>query len=174
MRLAVKQQHTAAREHDRKRRGGTPRAREGGFTLIEAIATIIVVAIALTGVLLVLNLNIGHSSGPMIHAQAYDIASAYLDEIMPKQYGNTCPQQPNGRSNWEHVYCYRNVDDQGARDQFGNAIGDLARYRVRVSVSGTTLCAQGGSPCPPAELVKVRVTHPPDVDINLSAYRLQE
>jgi len=149
-------------------------AAEHGFTLIEAIATIVVVAIALTGVLLVLNLNIAHSSDPMIRTQAYDIASAYLDEIMPKQYGNSCPQQSNGRQNWEHVYCYDGVNDNGARNQFGNAIAGLGDYRVRVSVSNATPCAQGGSPCPAAELITVRVTHSPGVDIKLSAYRLQE
>lgn len=151
------------------------RGSQRGFTLIESIAAIVVVAVALAGILLVLNFNIAHSSGPMIRTQAYDIAAAYLDEILPKQYGNTCPQQSAGRRNWEHVYCYDGLTDaNGARNQFGQPVPGLGRYSVSVSVSNATVCAQGGSPCPPAERVTVTVRHPPDVGVSLSAYRLQQ
>lgn len=150
------------------------RRHQSGFTLIEAIAAIVVVAVALAGILLVLNFNIAHSSEPMIRTQAYDIASAYLDEIMPKQYGDICPQKSAGRPNWEHVYCYNGLSNpNGARNQFDQSVPGLGRYSVSVSVAATSVCAQGGS-CPPAEKVTVTVRHPPGIGISLSAYRLQQ
>lgn len=148
-----------------------------GFTLIESLAAIVVVAVALAGVLVVLNLNIAHSADPMIRTQAYDIAAAYLDEIMPKDYGDTCPEKSGGRQNWEHVSCYDGLTDDGARDQFDQAVPGLGAYTVSVSVkpaTAATLCDNGNTHCPPAELVTVTVTHAPQVGIHLSAYRLQQ
>ena len=62
--------------------------RERGLTLIEMIVFILVVSIALTGVLLVMNRNTARSSDPLVRKQALAIAEGLLEEVqlMPFTY----------------------------------------------------------------------------------------
>ncbi len=153
--------------------------RSAGFTLIESLAAMIVIAIALTGVLVVLDLNIAHSADPMIHTQAYDIASAYLDEIMPKDYG-ACQTStnPSNRPNWQHVGCYNGLHDVGAHDQLDQPILGLNAYTINVRVSPAStpmsLCSQGNGQCADAQLITVTVFHNASAPMSLSAYRMPE
>ena len=53
-----------------------------GFTLVELIISMMVVAIALGGVLMVMNYTILHSADPMLEHQAVAIAESYLEEVL--------------------------------------------------------------------------------------------
>ena len=55
--------------------------RERGLTLIEMIVFILVVSIALTGVLLVMNRTTARSSDPLVRKQALAIAEGLLEEV---------------------------------------------------------------------------------------------
>ncbi len=136
---------------------------ERGFTLIEALITIIVISAALAGILLALNLNISRSAGPMIRTQAYSIASSYLDEIMAKSY-SPLPNPP-GRQNYNDVDDYNGLVNTGAVNQFGQPLPGLGAYTVKVTVTATTL--QGAA----AKRITVTVTHG-GFAVVLSAYRL--
>ena len=57
------------------------RRRQCGLTLIELVMFIIIVGIAVTGVLLVMNVVSQHSADPMLQRQAQAIAEALLEEI---------------------------------------------------------------------------------------------
>lgn len=136
---------------------------ERGFTLIEALITIVVISVALAGILLALNLNISHSAGPLIQTQADNIASAYLDEIMPQSY--TPEPNPPGRQNYNDVDDYNGLVNTGAVNQFGQPLPGLGAYTVKVAVTPTTL--QGAA----AKRITVTVTHG-SLAVALSAYRL--
>ncbi|MHA1569403.1 MAG: type IV pilus modification PilV family protein, partial [Alphaproteobacteria bacterium] len=57
-----------------------------GFTLIELIVFIVVLAIGLTGTLLVINRSVGLAPEALVQTRAMEIAQAYLDEIVTKKY----------------------------------------------------------------------------------------
>ncbi len=135
-----------------------------GFSLIEALITIVVISIALAGVLIAININVAHSAGPMIRTQAYSIAGSYLDEIMAKSY-SPLPNPP-GRQNYNDVDDYNGLVNNGAQNQFGQPISGLGAYTVSVSVTPTTL--QGA----PAKRVSISVSHD-SFSITIPAYRLQ-
>jgi MSHA pilin protein MshD len=57
------------------------RRRDRGLSLIELVIFIVVVSVAATGVLMVMNLNARHSADPLRQKQALAIAEALLEEI---------------------------------------------------------------------------------------------
>jgi MSHA pilin protein MshD len=152
---------------------------EAGVTLIELAISIAVIAIAVSGTLLVISRTVRASADPMVQRQASAIAEAYLEEILAKPYydpalgaaGGACPAAGGTRASWDNVCDYNGLDDSGARDQFGIAVTGLSAYRVRVSVDSTaaTLGALSG----PANVLRVdvRVTHSLPLDLLLSGYR---
>jgi len=60
------------------------RRRHAGLTLIELVISIVVIAFAVTGILLVMNKTTAHSADPLIQDQAVAIGEAYLEEILGK------------------------------------------------------------------------------------------
>jgi MSHA pilin protein MshD len=146
-----------------------------GFTLIELVISIVVIGIALSGTLLVIDTVTAHSADPMLAQQALAIGEAHLEEISLRGYldpddGNVCPAAEASRDLYDNVCDYDTLDDAGARDQDGNPIAGLDAYRVRVAVDqAATLGSLSGS----AEVLRVdvRVTHPAGIDVTLSGYR---
>ena len=76
-----------------------------GFTLVELVIAMVVISIALSGVLMVMNYTTAHSADPMIQHQAVAIAEAYLEEILLKPYAD-----PDG------------VDGEGSRALFDDVV----------------------------------------------------
>jgi len=162
--------------------------RQAGVTLVELVISIVVIAVALTGVLLVMNQTTRHSADPMVQHQAVAAAQSYLEEILLKGFrdpslapdpaaGQVCPGAVGGRASYDNVCDYRGLDDSGARDQSGNGIAGFDAYRVRVDVvCDDSLHTLAGNPdCESTEVlrVNVRVTHAglAGLDITLSGYR---
>jgi MSHA pilin protein MshD len=65
-----------------------------GFTLIELIVFIVIVGVALTGVLSVLNQATRHSADPIIRKQALAIAEALLEEVILQPFTWCDPDDP--------------------------------------------------------------------------------
>jgi MSHA pilin protein MshD len=111
-----------------------------GVTLIELILSIVIISIALTGILTVMNQTVNHSADPLIQHQGIAIAESYLEEILLQSYGN-----PSGgysgtdRSQFDDVDDYNGLSDVGVKDQQGNSVATLSNYTVSVTVSGATL-----------------------------------
>jgi MSHA pilin protein MshD len=104
-----------------------------GVTLIELIVAMVVISIALTGVLLVINYTTLHSADPVLRHQAIAIAEAYMEEISLKNF-NPDGVEAGGRAFFDDVNDYNNRVDNGAADQNGNAIVGLGNYTVSVIV----------------------------------------
>lgn len=121
-----------------------------GFTLVEFVIAIVVIAIAAAVLLRAFVTPIVGSTDPQRVVQARAIAGSYLDEILLREYG-AGPGDCTGptRSTYETIWCYDGLN-QSPTDQFGNAIGALSDYTVSVDVSAT-----GGS----AADISVRVRH---------------
>jgi len=156
-----------------------PEARgERGATLVEMVISIAIIAIAVSGTLLLVQKVAVHSADPMIERQALAIAQAYLEEILLRPYfdpslgaaGGACPAPPGSRALYDNVCDYQGLDDPGARDQTGAAVAGLGAYRVRVAIdTAATLGDLSGS----ADVLRVdvRVTHPSAIDLRLSGFK---
>lgn len=143
-----------------------------GFSLIELIVALVVLAAASAGVLAIFAGATARSADPMIRAQARAIAEAYMDEIELQAYrdpegGETGGAETGeGRGSYDDVWDYRDIGSEDPTDQFGNALAGLSDYTVTVTIDG----APGGT----AEIT-VRVAHDPTdlVDYELYGERLE-
>lgn len=149
------------------------RAQQQGTTLIELIISIVVIGIALAGILLVMNQNIGTSSNPVIQHQAIAIAEAYLEEILEKPFSD--PQAPDGetsRNLYDDIDDYNAIVSQIPRDQNGNAIAGLGNYLVTVNVVNEAIGPVGKqAPSGQAFRITVSVQTPTNSTIQISGYR---
>jgi MSHA pilin protein MshD len=152
------------------------RSNRSGVTLVEMTLAIVIISVALTGTLLVMNQTTRHSADPMIFEQAGSIAEAYLEEILLKSFadpnGVVCPSPEASRDLYDNVCDYDGLNDSGAEDQDGNAISGLEDYQVQVTVdTSVTINALTGS----ANVVRVdvQVSNGSLVDLTLSGYRTE-
>lgn len=147
--------------------------RSRGFTLLELVATLVllaIAAIAITGLVAQIG---GRSASPVLQTQALYIAEGYLEEAMLRAYAD-----PDGvdegcaapRDQWDDVVDYRCLTTPAApTDSLGVAMPGLSRYLVRMSVGDPTTV--GGAT---VRRVEVRVTHVDGrFDVRLAALRAQ-
>jgi MSHA pilin protein MshD len=154
-----------------------PFIRQHGATLVELVISIVVITIAVTGVLLVMQRTSQSSADPMVRHQAVAVAEAYLDEILSKAFedpsgGETGTAEEASRADFDDVQDYNGLPDNVVRDQNGNSISGLGAYSVTVTASGTAL-GPGASPAPAADSMRVTVTvaHVSGFNIQVSGYR---
>ena len=146
-----------------------------GFTLIEMIIAIVVLAAAVSGILFSFSANVARSADPMIQQQAIIIAQAYLEEAVLKSYsdpdgGETSSCEEGARIQYDDVADYDCINDTaGALDQFGGTLPGLSNYNIAVNVSTVNI----GAPAVTARRIDVTVTHDSITSINhsLTAYR---
>lgn len=106
-----------------------------GATLVELIITIVIISIALTGIISVVNLTTGHSVDPMVRHQAIAIAESYLEEVLLLPITD-----PDGisagesRATFDNINDYNALNDIGAKNQLGAAIIGLELYTINISV----------------------------------------
>jgi MSHA pilin protein MshD len=137
--------------------------RSAGFTLIELIIFIVVVAIGLVGILKVMDVTVKSSSDPMVRKQAIALADSVLEEILLKSY--TDPDGTNvgetDRTNWD------NVDDFNGKTQtdFAPLPAQLAPYTFTITVVNDAVTLGIA-----AKKVTVTVTRGAEV-VALSGYR---
>jgi MSHA pilin protein MshD len=146
------------------------RRRCRGFTLIELIVAITVVALCVTTLMGVIAAVASRSADAVLQQQAIAIAQAYLDEIEQRWVADPNGTPTNiGRGSWDLVDQYNGLTDHGAQDQFGTAIAALNAYSVTVAVVHSA--ALTGISGANARRIDVTVTTPPNVSVTLSGYR---
>ena len=144
--------------------------RQSGTTLIELVIAIVIISIAATAILGTFATTVGASADPMIRHQAVAIAEAYLEEVSLKSFADPDGTDGEGsRDLFDDVDDYHNLTDNGARNQFDNAIGDLSDYTVSVTVTASSALPSIAST--DLFLISVNVTHPENVDLTVSGYR---
>lgn len=157
-----------------------------GVTLVELVISIVIISIALTGILVVMNRTQSSSADPIIMHQAIAVAEAYLEEIMLKSFSD-----PDGTEVGETRPTFDDVDDYNALanngcinttpacpvlgncacDQNGDPISGLNGYTVIVAVDADAAETLNGIAAADVQRVDITVNAPFDVSITLSAYR---
>jgi len=140
--------------------------RHRGFTLIELVVSITVLAIAVGGMLAAMSAVSANSANTMVSEQATAIAAAYLNEVLQKPFGAADGQVT--RATLDVVDDYAGLTDVGVHDQTGAAVPALALYTVSIRVGAGVL---GGVPAAQLREVDVTVSHPSGVTVVLSGYR---
>ena len=145
------------------------------MSLVELVVAIVVVAITLTGTMLIVDTTTRRSADPMLERQATSIAESYLEEILQKAYldpdeGTLCPAPEPTRPLYDNVCDYDGLDEIGARDQNGTRVTGLEAYHVEIRVDRN---AQLGSISGSEDVLRIdaTVTDPLGRPVLLAAYR---
>jgi len=149
--------------------------RQRGISLIELIIFIVIISIALTGILLVMNQVTAHSADPLIHKQAMAAAESLLEEIelqdFPAASGAVTagPVTQANRTGYHTVTEYNSFATTGIYALTGVApIAGLENYNASVSVVNEALgTVAAGS----AVRITVTVDTPQNENITLDGYR---
>jgi MSHA pilin protein MshD len=116
--------------------------RQTGFTLIELIIFIVVVAAGLAGILSVMNTVVKSSADPVVRKQSIAIAEALLEEILLKDYANPVGGYTGAvRTQFDDVSDYAGYSTSGGIvDIAGTSVPGLTGYNVSpaVTVAATT------------------------------------
>jgi MSHA pilin protein MshD len=149
--------------------------RESGVSLIELVVAIVVISIALTGTMLIVDTTTRRSVDPMLERQAISIAESYLEEVLQKAFldpddGTLCPPAEPSRALFDNICDYDGLDETGARNQLGMPVTGLDFYRIEIDIDQTaTLGSLTGS----ANVLRVdaTVTDPMGRPVRLAGYR---
>lgn len=156
-----------------------PSKSQRGISLIELIIFIVIISVALTGILLVMNQVTAHSADPLIHKQAMAAAESLLEEIQLQDFidkndgvTTTCPPASavtaaNRATDYHIVDCYRGFAMTGITDLNNAPIG-LANYNAGVAIVPEAL---GSVAAGSAVRITVTVTDPQGTAIILDGYR---
>jgi MSHA pilin protein MshD len=172
------------------------RRRQAGVSLIDAIAAIVVISIAVTAVIGVFVMTTAHSADPMVRQQAQLIAEAYLEEVLLQKFydpdtdrvcGTPSPGVNEGSRNlFDNVCDYdknitavtNGINNETPKNAFGTdltaAYPALANYRVTVAVtadSGANLNGLTNGALLKVLRIDVTVTGPNGTSITLTGYR---
>ncbi len=140
--------------------------RLSGFTLLEIITTVVVIAVAAPTLMSVFSSTIQTSADPMFQHQALSIAEAYMEEILLKDFA-IGPETT--RASFDDVRDYNGLTDVGARDQANNLIAGLNDYTISVTVANDGL---NGIAAADSLRIDLTVSHALIDDILLSGYRV--
>lgn len=142
--------------------------RQRGITLVELISTIVILAVALSGITIALSGGIGRSADIMTDTRAVALAQSYLEEITGKRFDNAsnprgippcwaaCTDEVNfgpdggesGRPDYDDVDDFHGLDEgwqsvtgDPLRDPEGNTRTGYENFRVRVTVRYVNVAA---------------------------------
>jgi MSHA pilin protein MshD len=157
----------------------TRRLLQRGISLIELIIFIVIISVALTGILLVMNQVTRHSADPLIHKQAIAVAESLLEEIELQDFidandgvTTACPvasavTAATRASVYHIVDCYDSFTLNEITDLNNNPVG-LAAYQASVAIIPAAL---NGIAAGSAVRITVTVTDPQGTAIAIDGYR---
>lgn len=144
------------------------RLRQTGISLIELIIFIVIISVALTGILLVMNQVTAHSADPMVRKQALAAAESLMEEVQLQDFpaaSATVAVTKDNRTSYHAVTDYDGFSMTGiyALNNGATPIPGLEGYTASVTVTNAALDDVGA-----ASAVKITVTVG---DVTLDGYR---
>lgn len=151
-----------------------PLSSERGVSLVELIMFIVIISIAVTGVLLVMNRVTGHGADPLIRKQAIAVAESLLEEIELQDFisasGVTSAVTQVNRATVYHIVSdYNGFATTGIFTPDNTAVAGLSNYNVAVAVAPG---AFGAIPAASAAVITVTVTDPSSQTTQATGYRV--
>lgn len=155
------------------------RLRQAGISLIELIIFIVIISVALTGILLVMNQVTAHSADPLVRKQAIAAAESLLEEVELQDFidindgvTTVCPPASMvtaaTRATVYHIVdCYKGFSMTGITDLNNAAVG-LANYNANVAITSEAL---GSVAAGSAVRITVTVTDPQGNALAIDGYR---
>ena len=146
-----------------------PHKTQSGFTLVELVISMVIIAICLTGIFQVVIFTTQYSADPLMTHQAVAIAESYLEEILSHPYSDPSgPYNESARDVFDDVGDYDGLNDTGVHDREGNVVSGLTAYNVMVAVDNVNL--DSGVK---AKKITVTVTPPAGSPLQLTGYRAE-
>jgi len=139
--------------------------RQRGFTLIEIVVAIVVIAMAGVSIVGLTSAMATRSAQAMQAQQVATIANSYLQEVMSKPFAPLAGGATRATHN--DASDYNGLDDTGARDHNDNPIVGLGAYRIQIAVTPT---AFNLIPAAQSKLITVSVTDPQGMVTQLSSF----
>ncbi len=149
-------------------------ASQRGISLVELIMFIVIVSVALTGLLLVMNVTGKGSVDPLLHKQALATAESLLEEIELQSFtkpdgGFGGPYTPANRSQFDCITDYNGFATNGVYQLDGvTPVPGLENYNISVAVANAAL---DSIPAASAAQITVTVTEPGGQTVNAIGYR---
>lgn len=148
-------------------------SKQRGVSLIELIMFIVIISVAVSGILLVMNNVTGHSADTLVRKQALAIAESLLEEVelqdfMSQSGTPATVTQANRATDYHIVKNYNGFAMTGIASINGGAVAGLANYNASVAVADSAL---GSILAGSAVLITVTVTDPQSNQIKISGYR---
>ncbi len=143
--------------------------KQAGISLIELIMFIVIVSVALTGLLLVMNVTNRASADPLVHKQALAAAESLLEEIELQDFA-----KPSGgytgtdRSQFDCIMDYNGYATSGVKRVNGSAVAGLENYNISVAVANAAL---DNIDAPSAATITVTVTQPDGQGVAVVGYK---
>ncbi len=147
---------------------------QSGISLIELIMFIVIVSVALTGLLLVMNVTGKGGVDPLLHKQALAIAESLLEEIELQDFskpdgGFAGPYTPANRSQFDCITDYNGFATNGAYRVDGTTpVAGLENYNISVAVASAAL---GNIDAASAATITVTVTQPDGQTVTAVGYK---
>jgi len=173
--------------------------RQRGISLIELIMFIVIISVALTGILLVMNIVTRSSADPLVHKQALAIAESLLEEVelMPFTFcdpddasavtaqsavvgGTGCATTVEtmgpeaGEARGSTTTPFDNVNDYNGLNMAAGSVTDItggAAVGGYAANIAVTNAALGAVPAGESLLITVTVTGPDGLPVVLDGYR---
>lgn len=154
---------------------------QDGFSLLELLAFMVVIAVGITGMLKIFNQSVVNSVDPILQVRALELAQSQLDEVLARKYDTTTPTGGVPACTACDPF---NAADQGNFDDVDDYAGysdpapPYPGYTVNVSVQAAGPGAGSGADLPglsnagAAKLITVTVGMPDGNSYRLSAYRV--
>ncbi len=165
-----------------------------GFTLVELIVAMVLIAIAMLGITYSLSYGLRYQSHGLSQAQSVALAQAYLDEMLGQKFdantpvGGMPPCHPDTlscaaadtfgasgpRAAFTSINDYDGLDESPPLDIDGNPRSGYNGYRVRVAVRYASAAEQSEfalDASEDAKVMQVRVSDPSGSELVLAAYR---
>jgi MSHA pilin protein MshD len=162
------------------------RLRQAGISLIELIIFIVIISVALTGILLVMNQTTAHSADPLLHKQSIAAAESLLEEVQLQDFVDqndgittVCPPASavtaaTRATDYHIVDCYNGFTMPAGITDLNNNPTGLAAYNASVAITAEALGAGADTiAAGSAVRITVTVTDPQGTAIAIDGYRTQ-